>query len=899
MEKRYCVISHTHWDREWYLPFENFRVKLVELIDNLLDIMEAEPEFRFHLDAQTIVLEDYLEIRPEQREVLVDHIKQGRILVGPWYIHNDFFLTSGEATIRNLLIGSRLAQQFGHCTMVGYVPDQFGLISQLPQIFAKAGIDTALFGRGYSFPGELKKSEFSWKSDNGSQVLAVHMPFWYNNAQRFSANIDRAERMLTLISDRLSQTATTPYYLLMNGVDHLEAQEDLLPILHQLNLRLPENEKIVQTTMPEYMAMVKESTTVLDEYVGEMRHGGKWNILAGTLSSRVYLKQWNVRSQTMLENRLEPLYTFLHTAGIHSYPSGYLRYLWKLLLQNHPHDSICGCSVDRVHEHMVDRFKRIEEVANDLLKRGLGTLASYVCRNGLSDDEYLITIFNTSSRVRSSVLEVDVEFPKAEAPAGFAIVDEQRTTVPYVVTGRRERVRDLLSPVNLPGMMEVVSYTVRLFVNHVPGMGYRSFVVTPSDLTSTAALEWGSVQTGHILENEYLRVQVGTDGSIQLTDKSTQVVYDRCLVFEDKEDTGDSYIYQHSGHDSVLSTQFSAMVEQFERDPLVERCIVTYLLKTPECYDFANDVRCPNTVDIPVRVQLTLAKGSKVLDVSIEIDNRAQDHRIRALFATPIQTSMSHAGSPFDVVVRDAKKVRTGEVEVAQQPNTSFVNLDDDGYGLAILNEGLYEYELILGNDSTTLALTLLRGNGFISRDSSGLPSADTWMVPGNQCLGAHTFRLGIYPHAGDLVTADVVQVAQDYLNPVLSYVQPVDVRKFAGGRPFVQDADVTELFFRDRKFPDNQLDRQQQLLAVEGSGIVLSALKKSEQGDSVIARFYNPSSEPATLSLTLNWGCEEAYFVNLLEHREASCPVNNRTVKGVQVAPKDIVTLALVYSKR
>ena len=190
LNKIFCVISHTHWDREWYMPFEKFRIRLVELIDNLMDVLIAYPEFIFHLDAQTIILEDYLEIRPYMKSVLQEHVKEGRLLIGPWYIQNDFYLTSGEATIRNLLIGSSIAEDMGKCSQAGYVPDQFGLISQLPQILNGFGLDNCIFGRGYSFfekeGNELKPkaipSELLWEGSDGTKVLAIYMPFWYNNA---------------------------------------------------------------------------------------------------------------------------------------------------------------------------------------------------------------------------------------------------------------------------------------------------------------------------------------------------------------------------------------------------------------------------------------------------------------------------------------------------------------------------------------------------------------------------------------------------------------------------------------------------------------------------------------------------------------------------------------------
>lgn len=167
-----CVISHTHWDREWYMPLELMKIRLVDLIDHCLDILKKEPTYRFHLDAQTVVLEDYLSIRAGSEQELRQYISEGRLLVGPWYLQNDFYLTSGEATVRNLLVGKQVAEHFGRCEKVGYAPDQFGNISQLPQILRNFGIDNFIFGRGY-FQGTTDSNgretllplplEFAWE----------------------------------------------------------------------------------------------------------------------------------------------------------------------------------------------------------------------------------------------------------------------------------------------------------------------------------------------------------------------------------------------------------------------------------------------------------------------------------------------------------------------------------------------------------------------------------------------------------------------------------------------------------------------------------------------------------------------------------------------------------------
>ena len=371
--KTLCVISHTHWDREWYMPLEWMRLRLVDLIDRCLELLDKEPDYVFHLDAQTIVLEDYLSIRSDRRSLLENYIREGRLSVGPWYLQNDYYLTSGEATVRNLLEGTRLAGAFEGEGAVGYAPDQFGNISQLPQILRGFGIDNFVFGRGacrletqpdgttarVPFP-----SEFWWQGADGSRLLAVYMNYWYNNAQRFSSDLDKAQRLAEQIEKSFENTTATPYLLLMNGVDHLEAQDDLLPVLQGLRER---GLDIRQMRMDDYIHLVQryveERQIALHTHTGELRSGSDGDLLKGTLSSRVYLKQWNVLLQNRLEQQLEPLYAMLAlTGGEELYPDQHFRYMWKELMKNHPHDSICGCSRDEVHRHMEDNFERLDEM---------------------------------------------------------------------------------------------------------------------------------------------------------------------------------------------------------------------------------------------------------------------------------------------------------------------------------------------------------------------------------------------------------------------------------------------------------------------------------------------------------------------------------------------------------
>lgn len=200
------LISHTHWDREWYMPYERHHVLLAKLMNELLETLEQDERYRyFHLDGQTIIIEDYLQVHPERREQLERFIREGRIVIGPWYVLQDEFLTSSEANVRNLLIGHQDAAKYGVISKLGYFPDSFGNMGQAPQLLKQADIETAVFGRGVkptgfdNMVGELNStsyespySEMYWESPDGSTVLGLLFANWYSNGNEVPVDAEEA-----------------------------------------------------------------------------------------------------------------------------------------------------------------------------------------------------------------------------------------------------------------------------------------------------------------------------------------------------------------------------------------------------------------------------------------------------------------------------------------------------------------------------------------------------------------------------------------------------------------------------------------------------------------------------------------------------------------------------------
>ncbi len=892
MKKTLCIISHTHWDREWYKPYEVFRLKLVDLIDRLLKIIEKHPDYIFHLDAQTIVLEDYLEIRPSKKEILKKYIKSGNIIVGPWYLQNDFYLTGGEATIRNLMIGRKIAREFGKSAEVGYAPDQFGNISQLPQILGDFGIDSFVFARGFSeyyraedgtvcrCPSPL---EFIWEGADGSKLLAFHMRGWYNNAQRIPVETEKAKKMADRISADFRDMAATEYYLLMNGVDHLEAQDDLFEAIENFNAEYGTEFTMKQYALEDYIADVKKSISdnniKLTVHKGELRKGSTGDILPGTLSSRHYIKVANVKMQNMLEQMLEPLYSMLELAGMEGiYSSDHFRYAWKKLVQNHPHDTICGCSRDAVHKHSYDNYERLKEFADDMLFRGLYELAYH--SKELHNTDYLITAVNTTALERTGIVAVTVDLPKQDNIKGFYIADTEGNKASFGISSKETLRRDVTSPLNLPGSVLVDRYNIYLDAGAIKPYAQKNFKLIPVD----KSCELIKNRSERVLENEYIKVSVTDSGSIDITFKETGERLKDAIYFEDMGDKGSSYNFIDTGEKAITSKEFIPLIEVFENNRFCGKIKLTWEMTLPAHYDFEKSKRSTVTELVTVSLILELSASDKMLKLNYEINNRCRDHRLRLVAVSDYaEKARCFADIPFDIVERVDTHF---EPDPPSQtfPNTSFVALEEHGKGIAILTEGAHEAEHISNGE---LAITLLRATGVIERGPDFGPiGGEMWVAEENQCMGTTKGRLALCGYRGNAVSADIPSLATLFRTPVCTVCVPSDRRVFSGGRPAVQDSAYSEIYYLPDPWQDISIKDNAPALEIKGEGIAVSAVKLSEDEKGIIVRFYNYSDADTVAAVAVNGNI---YRSDMAE--DSRILIGKHRVE-LNVAPKKIITL-------
>jgi mannosylglycerate hydrolase len=777
VRRRVAVVPHTHWDREWYDAFQTFRLQLVRLVDDLLDLLEQDSSYRhFLLDGQLAVLDDYLEIRPEHEDRLRALAGAGRITVGPWYVLMDEFLVSGETIVRNLQKGVLRGAAFGGVMDVGYLPDMFGHIAQMPQLLAQAGLDHAVVWRGV--PSAVDTTAFVWTAPDGSSVRTEYLVAGYGNGAGLPADAKQLVRRLEALEEEsapfLSDDAPM---LVMNGSDHLRPQPSLGRVVAEAN-QLQDHLDLAITSLPEYLASA--GTDGLVEWRGELRSGHRSNVLMGVASNRVDVKQAASRAERSLERLAEPLSALFVPPG--RWPAAFLDLAWTLVIRNSAHDSICACSADEVVDAVLHRYAEARQIGDGLTGQALESIGRSMASPGP-------VVVNPAATARAGM--VDVVVPALGDAGPHVQVLSERAGLPGSVTLDGETVRTMLgllqgaridehsyvTDVSLAEDDTGVDVTlvigpepregvpveevkrelyarlsarpdveVRLFIDQpptrrilarqepVPGFGWAR--LSPATLAHPATLTVGA--DGVTLANGLLEVVVDpTDGTFSLDGVAG---YGRLV---DGGDHGDTYNYSPPTHDTVVDTPTSVVVTAGEAGPVRATVDIAATYSWPEYVDGSTHARA-GTREVVVTTTLELRGDEPLVRVRTRFTNPSRDHRLRVHLPLPTPAATSEAECAFALVERGlTAEGRPEEFGLPTFPSRRFVRAG----GLTVVHEGLLEYELVDlstpadgdGPAAATLALTLLRATGMLSRLGMALrplPAGPMDALDGPQLLG-------------------------------------------------------------------------------------------------------------------------------------------------------------------
>lgn len=853
MKKKVYIISHSHWDREWYMPYEQHHMRLITLIDDLLEQFETNPDFNsFHLDGQTISLDDYLEVRPNKREALQKAITEGKLKIGPFYILQDDFLTSSESNTRNMLVGLEESKKWGAPVKLGYFPDTFGNMGQVPQMMLEGGLDVTAYGRGVKPTGfnnvvindEKYTSQYSemwWEGSDKSKVLGILFANWYSNGNEIPAEKEAAIKFWDTKLADAEQFASTDHLLMMNGCDHQPLQKDVTDAIKLANELYPDYE-FLHSNFEDYINAVKadlpeDLNTVEGELTSQETDG--WYTLANCSSSRIYLKQRNTEVSRQLENITEPLATMAaEITG--EYPHDQLRYAWKLLMQNHPHDSICGCSVDEVHQEMMTRYLKSHEVGKFLANEALETLTNAIDTSKFPEGSKPFVVVNTTGQNKTGYVETMIEWKrkpfsegspgelfyslKDEEKPSFNVVDENGNPVEVEVldvetTFGYDLPKDAF---RIPFMATYVK--VRLHLDKMAGLSWKGFALIEGDAPkfNTSPIYDEASQT---LENKVIKAVISEDGRLSITDKKNDVTYDNMLTFENVGDIANEYIFKQPKNDTpIFAHEFPYEIEVKTNNSLIAEIILKQTMMIPHAAEELlqeemkavlemrqrNAGRSSELIPFVMETTITLEKNSEQLKFATYYNNQSENHRLRVLFPTGIETDKHYAESIFEVIERPNAVSSSWTNPTNPQHQHSFVNVQDENKGVTVSNFGINEYEIL--NDQNTIALTILRSTGELG-DWGYFPT------PEAQCIGENTIEFAVAFHTAD-----------DKFN------------SFKDGQAFQIPFSV-----KQTSIHEGELNTTQQFATIESDQFLMTAFKRKEHEMDIVLRGFNLSNETSS----------------------------------------------------
>ncbi|MBB1271798.1 mannosylglycerate hydrolase [Psychromonas sp. SR45-3] len=823
---RVHITPHMHWDREWYFTTEESRILLVNNMEEIMGRLETDPDYKYYvLDGQTALLEDYFAVIPGGKERVKALVQAGKLIVGPWYSQTDTMQVSGESIVRNMLYGMRDCLALGEPMKIGYLPDSFSMSSQLPMIYNGFGIDRTMFWRGCSERHGTNKTEFLWQSNDGSEVTAQVLPLGYAIGKYLPEDKDALTTRLDTYLKVLENASVTKDILLPNGHDQMPIQKNIFEVMDILREAYPDRE-FLMSRFEDVFEKIEAKRDQLDTIKGEFNDGKYMRVHRTISSTRMDIKLIHAEVENKIVNILEPLASIAFKLGF-DYHHGLIEKMWKESMKNHAHDSIGCCCSDKVHAEILNRYILADDMATNLINFYKRKIVDHMPEKEGCDK---LALFNLSPYAREEVVNTMITIRAQE----FKIFDDAGNDVEYFIEDQQEidpgKIdRQIVHYGNYDPFME---FNIQLKVN-VPAMGFTTLHVQANE---KGALQVAPQNEQNVLENSFYKITVNNDGTLAVFDKETEQTFEQVLRLEDGSDDGDEYDYSPSRKEWLLYSNDFDVETNVEHQALQSVAHIKFRMNVPTNLE-SREQRSNQDGYVDVVCQVVLKQDTRRIEVRMELDNQADDHRVRVLIPTPFVTDTVVADNQFGLITRttddpamqvwEAEKWKEAPVPVYQLMN--FAALENGQAGMAVMTNGLREFEVIANETEQrdTFALTLFRGIGVLGKENlllrPGRPSGIKIPAPDSQVRGKIVCKFTLFGFAGDHITANVMAEARDNVTPIQCYNKiPFNAMKLNVG--------------------EKNIPLTYSLCSAEKNGLVLSVLKKAEDEDALIIRVYNPS---------------------------------------------------------
>ena len=935
-KKRGYVIPHTHWDREWRYPIWENRLYLRDLMKELMETLENNPEYKsFLMDGQAVAVLDYLEVCPEDRERLEGLIQNGRIQVGPWYTLPDLYPVSGESIVRNLQRGRMESEKLGGCLTVGYESFGWGQPSQLPQVYKGFGIDTVIVSKNVD-KSRAPRSEFKWIGADGTAVLATRLGddaranFFMNaylevmtgkaykteeyeyeygkdgqiyhqaDGSQYIQDYFRLEATECIHKEKIKDAAKKAWEgmkdswleddrAMMDGTDSTTGQPQLMALLAEMNQQ-SEDVEFMSSSIEEYVSVLKEKLPMdqLLEIHGEMRDGPTTSLSGNALMTRPHIKMMNKKVESKLFGQAEPFSTVLYMMT-GEYEGDFLGKALDYMLLYHPHDSINGVTQYKTVDDVVYRLSQAEEIADTVYNRSLQQILRSIDFSDYSREDIVFVVFNPSARPRKEILQINIDTPQTRNIWDFHIMDSDGNLREQQEIARTEAAYPVVHLHSRPYPYYTDRHNVWFDTGMIPAGGYQVYHITENSTFNRKTKFWAKTRKTKgeeiglgcdRMDNGILNVKVNQDGGITIQDRRTGELYKNLNYYESTGDVGDYWMYYPPYNNSTyVSRGLNARIYMTDNGSLSSTIAAEIQMELPkyahrpENYIHGESCRSEEQGIVKIVTYYTLQKGSSQVDVKVELDNACRDHKMSVVMDVNVDTRTVDAQGHFTVDHRNAEPLKDKEGAFYNELLTQPMQ---NFVSVCSGSRGLGVITDCLGEyelrKSGELSLTLFRAVRNIICTEFRSEGAFP-NQDGGQLQRVLEYHYAIVPQADTYEKENFAERAEAFKVP-LKPVQTSVPNAGAGSLP-----------------------QKYSFYEIKGN-VCLSCMKKADQDEGVIFRLYNLSEKEENATLSLGSMIKAAYITDLKEEVIEELSTDGRQV-DLQIEGNKICTLKLLFEQK
>ena len=927
---RIHIICNTHWDREHRHNFQQTRMMLVDLIDQLIELFEKEKDFHtFILDGQSVVLEDYLEVKPGNRAKLEELVREGRLQVGPWYTLPDHTPSNPESILRNLMLGEKVSREFGKRMDIGFSIFSFGQPGQLPQIYSNFGIDRLIFYKGAPLK-KIEKNEFWWQAPDGTRALSSKLGDWFRcnffvyfsvpvllggdmagygqwkcsfdesrkltagadpeGVKQFAAELQpdiRIRRNLiskatedVLHSVRNSNSANVK--VAFDGIDFSTPAPGLTEAIRLAN-KSSRRIEMVQSDLEKYFDefLADVDTSSLQVFEGEMRTGPIGGVHSETLSTNTPIKQGVAAVENALLCQIEPFATFISPYG-YAYPEAFTELAWKYIFKIEAHDSMHGAGDQALRANSMHMVSQAEDIAAALRKRVFESIILEINSRSAPEGKGLVTLFNPLPYVFSGVQRLTVNVPEEAHARKIVFTDMDGKRLESYVYERHEKIIGSVNPENRPKALPVQRFIADVMVENIPPMGYKTLLVEydthpypEEDLFGYPFFPYAPVVAPDgTMCNGLLTVRVNPDCTVSVTDHTTGHTIPRTHILRDTGDAGNVWVHvPPTWNQTVMPLSPGASVRILENSALCGVVEVRYALRVPQTIGCDGKRRSDEDADMEVSTRITLLKGERTIRFKTTVENCARDHKLSVCFPSGVRTEHSYSDGIFEIVRRSVNYRTdndgiTGD-ELLRHPMQRFVDMSDGKKGAAVMSKGIHEFETYDIQGDAAVDLTLLRSV------SQRFPIHSDVFVDfdrhPSQSQGEQEFEYALYLHEGDYMEGRVQTEAARYVvsNPAYQHARG----ETKGALPLSGYS----------------------FLSKSNDAVALHCVKPAENGRGIIVRLCNATGVRQQERITFHRPVTGAFTCRADERMPEPLAAKGNSV-DLEIEPYRIVTLNLIF---